>query len=122
MMKQLGVSPKDQANSSPVTFGDLVIAGKSNGQNENRDRVPAPRAPSMIAVDKKTGKLAWQVNSVGDKVLDGQWSSPAVATFAGAPGRESVRAMAGCTPTTRSRARSYGSSTPTRKTGSGQDP
>jgi outer membrane protein assembly factor BamB len=85
MIKQLGVSPKKQANSSPVSFGDLVIAGTSNGQNENRDRVPAPRAPSMIAVDKKTGRLVWQVNSVGDKILDGQWSSPAVATIGGTP-------------------------------------
>ena len=84
MIKELGVSPRNQANSSPVSFGDLVIAGTSNGQDENRQRVPAPRAPSMIAVDKKTGKLAWQVNSVGDKILDGQWSSPAVATAGGA--------------------------------------
>jgi outer membrane protein assembly factor BamB len=84
MIKELGVSPRNQSNSSPVAFGDLVIAGTSNGQDENRERVPAPRAPSMVAVDKKTGKLVWQVNSVGDKILDGQWSSPAVATVGGA--------------------------------------
>jgi len=83
MMKELGVSPRNQSNSSPVSFGGLVIAGTGNGQNENRDRVPAPRAPSMIAVDKKTGKLVWQVNSVGEKILDGQWSSPAVAMVGG---------------------------------------
>jgi outer membrane protein assembly factor BamB len=84
MIKQLGVWPRNQSNSSPVAFGDLVIAGTANGQDENRERVPAPKAPSMIAIDKKTGKLAWQVNSVGDKILDGQWSSPAVATVGGA--------------------------------------
>jgi outer membrane protein assembly factor BamB len=84
LMKELGVSPRNQANSSPVSFGDLVIAGTANGQDENRERVPAPKAPSMVALDKKTGKLAWQVNSVGDKILDGQWSSPAVATVDGA--------------------------------------
>jgi outer membrane protein assembly factor BamB len=83
MMKELGVSPRNQSNSSPVSFGDLVIAGTANGQSENRDGVPAPRAPSMIAVDKKTGKLVWQVNSVGAKILDGQWSSPAVAMVDG---------------------------------------
>jgi outer membrane protein assembly factor BamB len=84
MIKELGVSPRNQSNSSPVAFGDLVIAGTANGQDENRERVPAPKAPSMIAIDKKTGKLVWQVNSVGDKILDGQWSSPAVATVGGA--------------------------------------
>jgi len=29
-------------------------------------------------VNKKTGKLAWEDNSVGDRILHGQWSSPAV--------------------------------------------
>ena len=76
--------PKNQANSSPVSFDHLVIAGTGNGQDENRQRVPAPKAPSMVAVDKKTGKLVWQVNSVGGKILDGQWSSPAASMAGGA--------------------------------------
>ena len=37
----------------------------------------------MIAVDQKTGKLAWQVNDPGDRILDGQWSSPAVGAIGG---------------------------------------
>ena len=40
--------------------------------------MPSPKAPSVIAVNKKTGKLVWEDNSVGEKVLHGQWSSPAV--------------------------------------------
>jgi outer membrane protein assembly factor BamB len=32
----------------------------------------------MIAVNKTTGKLVWQVNNVGARILNGQWSSPAV--------------------------------------------
>ena len=84
MIRQLGVYPRNQSNSSPATFGDLVFVSTSNGRDENRTRVPAPRAPSMIAVDKKTGKLVWQVNSVGDKILDGQWSSPAAEMVGGA--------------------------------------
>ena len=83
MIAELGVSPRNQANSSPVSFGGLVIAGTSNGQDENRQHVPAPKAPSMVALDKKSGKLVWQVNSVGAKILDGQWSSPAAAMVEG---------------------------------------
>jgi outer membrane protein assembly factor BamB len=37
----------------------------------------------MIAVDKNTGKLAWQVSDAGDRILDGQWSSPAVGAIDG---------------------------------------
>ena len=40
--------------------------------------IPSPKAPAIIAVDKTTGKLAWEDNSVGEKILHGQWSSPAV--------------------------------------------
>ena len=84
MIKELGVFPKNQANSSPLSFDHLVIAGTANGQDDNHHRVAAPKAPSMVALDKETGKLVWQVNSVGSKILDGQWSSPAVATVGGA--------------------------------------
>jgi outer membrane protein assembly factor BamB len=65
------------SNSSPVSHGDLVFAGTSNGRDESHERVPAPRAPSLIAVNKKTGKLAWQANHTGERLLHGQWSSPA---------------------------------------------
>jgi outer membrane protein assembly factor BamB len=37
----------------------------------------------MIAVNKKTGKLVWEVNHVHDKILHGQWSSPAVGKIGG---------------------------------------
>ena len=83
MIKELGVSPHNKAASSPASFGGLVFVGTSNGRDENHTRVPAPKAPSMIAVDQKTGKLAWQVNDPGDRILDGQWSSPAVGAIGG---------------------------------------
>jgi outer membrane protein assembly factor BamB len=40
--------------------------------------VPSPKAPAIIALNKKTGKLVWEDNPVGEKILHGQWSSPAV--------------------------------------------
>jgi outer membrane protein assembly factor BamB len=83
MIKELGVSPHNKASSSPAAYGGLVFTGTSNGRDENHEHVPAPKAPSMIAVDQKTGKLAWQVNDPGDRILDGQWSSPAVGTIGG---------------------------------------
>jgi outer membrane protein assembly factor BamB len=41
--------------------------------------VPSPRAPALIAIDKTTGKLIWEDQGVGENILHGQWSSPAVA-------------------------------------------
>jgi outer membrane protein assembly factor BamB len=83
MIKELGVSPHNKAASSPTSYGGLIFVGTSNGRDENHERVPAPKAPSMIAVDRTTGKLAWQVNDPGDRILDGQWSSPAVGAIGG---------------------------------------
>jgi outer membrane protein assembly factor BamB len=62
-----------------VSYGDLIYVSTSNGQDESHVNVPSPRAPSIVAINKKTGKLVWEDNSVGEKILHGQWSSPAVA-------------------------------------------
>ena len=78
MIEEVGASPHNMANSSPVIYGNLIYVSTSNGQDESHVNIPSPKAPSMIAVDKRTGKLKWEVNNVNDKILHGQWSSPAV--------------------------------------------
>jgi len=79
MMEEVGSFPHNMSNSSPVVFGDLIYVSTSNGQDESHVNVPSPKAPAIIAINKTTGKLAWEDNSVGDRVLHGQWSSPTVA-------------------------------------------
>jgi outer membrane protein assembly factor BamB len=79
MMAEVGAYPHNMSNSSPVSFGNLIYVSTSNGQDESHVNIPSPRAPAIIALDKKTGKLAWEDNSVGDRILHGQWSSPMVA-------------------------------------------
>jgi len=78
MMEELGVLQHNMANSSPVVYENLIFVSTSNGQDESHVNVPSPKAPAIIAVDKTTGKLVWEDNSVGEKILHGQWSSPAV--------------------------------------------
>jgi outer membrane protein assembly factor BamB len=84
MIKELGVVPHNMSNSSPVIWGDLVFAITSNGQDENAGKVTSPLAPSFIAVDKNSGKVVWQDNSPRDRILHGQWASPALGEIAGA--------------------------------------
>jgi outer membrane protein assembly factor BamB len=74
MMKELGVYQRNMANSSPVIWEDLVFLETSNGASD--EKIPAPKAPSFIAVNKNTGKIVWQDNSPGEGILRGQWSSP----------------------------------------------
>ena len=83
MMEQVGSYPHNLSNSSPVMFGNLIFVSTSNGQDESHVHIPSPKAPSIIAIDKVTGELAWEDNSVGDRILHGQWSTPAVGKIGG---------------------------------------
>jgi outer membrane protein assembly factor BamB len=85
MRKELGVSQLFMANSSPVVWEDLVFVGTSNGRDVNDEAVPAPKAPSFLAVNKNTGKVVWQDGSPGDGILHGQWSSPTLGLVNGVP-------------------------------------
>jgi outer membrane protein assembly factor BamB len=73
------------ASSSPLVFEDLVFVGTSNGRDSSGETVPAPKAPSFIAVNKDTGKVVWQDDSPGQGILHGQWASPALALVGGVP-------------------------------------
>lgn len=83
MMEEVGAFPHNLANSSPVSFGDLIFVSTSNGQDESHVNVPSPKAPAIIAINKKTGKLVWEDASPGDRILHGQWSTPAVGRIGG---------------------------------------
>src|ERR1017187_3650465 len=54
MIEEVGASPHNMANSSPVSYGNLLFAGTANGQDESHVHIPSPRAPSMIALNKNT--------------------------------------------------------------------
>src|SRR5436190_11900463 len=78
-MCRLGVFPHEASNSEVLAVGDLLMVSTSNGQNEGHTRVPSPRAPSLIAVDKRSGEVVWRAIGPGENVLHGQWSSPVAA-------------------------------------------
>jgi outer membrane protein assembly factor BamB/HEAT repeat protein len=83
MCARLGVFPHEASNSEVLPVGDLLIVCTSNGQNEGHTRVPSPRAPSLIAVDRHSGEVVWQAIGPGLNVLHGQWSSPVAANVNG---------------------------------------
>jgi outer membrane protein assembly factor BamB len=83
MCARLGVFPHEACNSEVLPVGDLLMVCTSNGQNEGHTRVPSPRAPSLIAVNKHTGEVVWRAIGAGAQVLHGQWSSPVAANING---------------------------------------
>jgi HEAT repeat protein/outer membrane protein assembly factor BamB len=83
MCGRLGVFPHEATNSDVLPLGDLLMVSTSNGRNEGHTRVPSPRAPSLIAVEKHSGEVVWRAIGAGGQVLHGQWSSPVAITVNG---------------------------------------
>lgn len=80
LIKQSHVVPHDVCGSSPLVHGDFVYACTSNGVDGKHDHVPHPEAPSLVVLDKLTGRLAATDGAlVGERTLHGQWSSPVAA-------------------------------------------
>ena len=83
MMEEVGAYPHNLSNSSPVVWGDLLFVSTSNGHDESHVNVPSPLAPTIIAINKNTGEYVWEDNSVEERILHGQWSTPTVGEIGG---------------------------------------
>ena len=83
MIEELGVFPHNLATSSPVVHEDMVYILTSNGVDEAHLNVPSPRSPCFLAVNKNTGEVVWEHNQPFDRILHGQWSSPAIGIVQG---------------------------------------
>jgi outer membrane protein assembly factor BamB len=85
MMGQLGTFQHNMCSCSITCTGDILWVNTSNGVDEGHVNIPAPNAPSFLAVDKNTGKVIWSDKSPGLNILHGQWSSPTYAVLGGVP-------------------------------------
>lgn len=85
MMNELGISQHNMCSCSVTAAGNILFVCTSNGVDEGHINLPAPNAPSFIALDKTTGKLLWKDSRPGTNILHGQWSSPAYAVIDGTP-------------------------------------
>jgi outer membrane protein assembly factor BamB len=107
MIDKLKVFPHNLAVCSPLIAGDLVFVVTGNGVDQGHINIPSPEAPSFIAVNKRTGKVAWQSNAPterlaaakkegkeadvvqmkdrGELLQHGQWSNPVYAEPNGKP-------------------------------------
>jgi outer membrane protein assembly factor BamB len=79
MRRELKVFPHNMSNCSPLVVGDRLFACTSNGVDEGHVNLPSPDAPSLVCLDRHTGKLLWSDNSPGKDVIHSQWSSPSYA-------------------------------------------
>ncbi len=83
MRERFGVQPHNMSSCSPTSAGNRLFVCTSNGVNETHVDIPAPGAPSFVAVDKTTGDTLWTDASPGGNILHGQWGSPSYGVLGG---------------------------------------
>jgi outer membrane protein assembly factor BamB len=78
MIDECGVFPHNITSSSVCVAGDKLWVSTSNGVDYGHVETPAPRAPSLILVDKRTGKLlGMEASGLSERIYHCNWSSPA---------------------------------------------
>jgi outer membrane protein assembly factor BamB len=88
MRDELGVFPHNMTSSAVLIVGDRLYATTSNGRDWTNKHLPAPDAPAIICLDKRTGKLLGQEHSgISRNTFNCNWSSP---TYANINGKELI--------------------------------
>ena len=76
---QAGTWPHDGAHSSILIDGDFLYINTSNGVDNTHKKIRRPDGPSLIVLDKKTGRLlARDHEGIGPRIFHCTWSSPAL--------------------------------------------
>lgn len=88
LRKELGVFPhlplmQSGFAASAAGYEDKLYIVTHNGVDENHEKVPRPEAPSLVCLEKATGKVVWRDNSPGKNIIEHQISSPLVAEIKG---------------------------------------
>ncbi len=81
---QAGTYPHDAAHASILIDGDFLYVNTSNGVDNTHKKVRCPDGPSLIVLDKKTGRLlARDREGIGPRIFHSTWSSPALGVVNG---------------------------------------
>jgi outer membrane protein assembly factor BamB len=84
MRDELGVFPRNMTSSSVLVVGGRLYVTTSNGVDWTGKHLPAPNAPALICLDKKSGKLlARERSGISARTWVCNWSSPAHGTAGG---------------------------------------
>ncbi len=76
---QAGTYPHDSAHSSILLDGDYLYINTSNGVDNTHRKIRKPEGPSLIVLDKHTGRyLARDREGIGPRIFHSTWSSPAM--------------------------------------------
>ncbi len=76
----IGASYRDRIY---VLTGNGIWGSQAEKQMERFYQVHSPLAPSLVCVDRNSGKMRWQDHSPGTNIFWGSWGSPLAAEIGG---------------------------------------
>jgi len=85
LIEKLGVHPHERSTCSFTCAEEVLLVNTGNGVDNSEINLPAPEAPSFLALDRRTAQVLWTDNSPGGNILYTQRSSPAYAVLGGKP-------------------------------------
>jgi len=81
-----GTWPHDAAHSSILVHGDYLYVNSSTGVDNTHKRIRAPDAPSLVVIDKRTGRfVARDDERMAPDIFHCTWSSPSMGVVDGNP-------------------------------------
>jgi beta-lactamase regulating signal transducer with metallopeptidase domain/outer membrane protein assembly factor BamB len=83
LMKTFGSYPHNHSDCTITSDGRLLFIVVPNGVDHTHRNVPAPNAPSFVALDAETGVIVWTNRDRENQILHAQWSSAAYGEFGG---------------------------------------
>lgn len=84
MRLELGMCPHDSPHASILLDGDYLYLNTCNGVDHRHLETACLNAPSLIALDKNTGRLVAKDNeNFGPRIFHSSWSSPALGVVNG---------------------------------------
>ena len=82
----VGIWPHDSAHSSILIHGDHLYVNTGTGVDNTHMVIRTPDAPSLVVLDKKTGRLLARDNEkIAPRIFHCTWSSPSLAQIEGKP-------------------------------------
>lgn len=84
MVADAGIWPHDGAHSSILIYGDQLYLNTATGVDNTHRHIRTPDAPSIIVLDKRTGRfLARDREHIAPDIFHNTWSSPSMGRVNG---------------------------------------
>ena len=86
LVSEAGIWPHDAAHSSILIHRDYLYLNSGTGVDNTHKRIRTPDAPSLVVLDKRSGRLiARDDEKIAPRIFHSTWSAPSLGVVKGRP-------------------------------------